>query len=250
MICIGVLSVQKDKPKQTYRFLNPIKSARKHQTQIMVTAAEYMLSEKEISRLPKVCKAALLRRGRRILKANGAQKIFYTDLCKKVFGITENESCGNNNGLSADEVRSAAEFAVRRVGKDALGATLILADGDLSAVSYDFLRDICTSVGNIKILTKNTAKAEKIADRLYGEYGVCTDISSNTESSFLTSGILCDFDKGTVVMPGGIIIDGTEEELDLCGYEVDKEEILYYLKENGVKLKLKYLLSGKKRLTI
>lgn len=229
--------------------LKPVKICGEYDdSPIKIIAAEFAYTEEEIMHLPKFYYRYLCRKGTKKLISSGAEQVFYTRCCEtKLGGNVDTDATGR--GIPPECFTDAVNFAAEYIGKSALKGCVCIKDRNLSLVSYHMLANICCRVRYIKILTDNITAAEKIAESLCDEYGILPEVLPYTETVPLSAALTADVDNGVIRLGKGIVIDKAEAELDLHGYDVEKKQVLAYIKEKGIKIKYKTLLSGKNRLT-
>lgn len=245
MICIGILSERKKKTGIVKKLFKPVELCGVFEDSIRLAAAEFVYTAEEISKLPRFYYRFLCEIGMRKLKKAGAEKVFLTKGCEADYNCCDFE----DSGIPTERFGDAVCFAADYIGSEALKGTACIKDRELSLTDYHTLSAICRKVRYIKILTDNIATAEKTAEKLYDEYGVFPEILEYSEKVPNDALLTADADNRTIRLGRGITIDGAEAELDLHGYDADKQKILAYIKEKGVKLKYKSWLAGKNRLT-
>ena len=248
MICIGILSVRKEKAGLLRKVFFPVSVKDRFQTEVCVIVAELAFTADEIQCMTEKRRAMLNIRAVQFLKKSGADEVIYTKSCTAAFGVKE-ERMYTGEGIPKERFAECLDFAMSKIGIDSIKQSVYIRDSKMTAINYGILEVICQKVRYINLLTENTEEAENIGERLYKEYGVYPEIQSIDCKIPASAVIAADADKGIIRIGQNYIIDGIERELDLHGYDVDVNAALECMGEEKDKLSFKSWLSGKKRLT-
>lgn len=112
---------------------------------------------------------------------------------------------------------------------------LLIKDRDLTAVDTEFLSEVCMTVKSITLQTENGEKANKIADGLLYDLGICVDVTADNTKD--RTSMMIDADEGCVRV-ADLVADGVLYDANCGGYDIDIGEVIYALGyDPGFKIK-------------
>lgn len=215
-----------------------------------LTAVQLPYTLEQLGAVSEKKRQAAIRRGCDILLSYGVNRAVYTAGLKQIYTPADAE---NIQILQSGELfyRLLPDL-VRRLAKKCqvsrLSARLGISDAGLGRITQRLMNELCYDARYIQLYTSNLAQGEELSAMFSDEFGIPVTVSQ--PESFHRCDILIDLDNRRVRVGRDLVVDGLELDFEVGGYEVDTMEI-----GNGLDIpigadRIRYCLSGKKKLTL
>lgn len=200
------------------------------------------ISEKK--RLAAMCRAS------DILLSHGVNRAVYTVGIKQFFDSAAAQGLRIVQG--GDLFYYFIPDIVRRLSEkccmNKLSTRLGISDAGLGRISRRLMRELCYDARYIQLYTSDIEQGEALSALFSDEFGMPVTVSQS--GNLNKCDILIDLDNRRIRVGRDLVVDGLELDFAVGGYEVDTMEIGNCLDVPLPVDKIRYCLSGKKRLTL
>lgn len=249
MKVLGIITAPEKNKGITERLLHPIIIKEETNAERKYIAAELSISTDRLADIGRHRLKKMILKADRLLKNRGAAGVVLTNQCKSKLldridelPIEFERSCV----IPASKMEECLAFVLTKITKVTSFSSAVLFDRELCVVDKGLLEKVCQAVKQISLYTCCTAKAEKLAEFMYREYGVCMFVGEyNDLTARKKAHILIDIDNARV-RAGDFVVDGAEFISDIGEYELDGAEAAAVLgEENNMRIKC-WLSGGRK----
>ena len=241
MISVGIVSVQKRKGILSDLGAKNLEVKKSFGDEIVFIPVEVRSVFSETSTIGKLILKGRIKSAERILAQMGVNIITHTgkrniDVCCK-------------RGIPSDELLNCFAICMKKYGVKSNKRKLIIIDKKLDFADANALSKLCLYAQNILLKTERIAEAEKMAEKIFIEFGVWIEVEEHSRK-FKTgpSSMLIDADKG-IIRVADLIVDGIDYGIDFGNYKINTQEVTEKIKKLN-KLQIKYLKSGSNLLKI
>lgn len=242
MISVGIVSVQKKRRSLIDFGMKNITLKEKFGDEVLFIPIEVCSAFSSSSAIGKAVLKKRIRIAERMLKDLGVNIITRTNDCNDIDEIENDTSC-SENGIPLDELLNCFIFCMKKCGIKSVKNKLIINDRQLIFADIYSISSVCLYAKNILLKTDFTEEAEKIAEKIFFEFGVWIEIEQY-EKDFKASPstMLIDADRG-IIRVADMIIDGVDYGIDCRNYNINIQDVLNKIKKIN-KIQIKNMKSG------
>ncbi len=241
MAAIGIISVHEKKASALDRLMSRVKIKEAFGSCPEYIVAEVSCSASDILKMSRKRREKLLCKARKFLFSSGATAALPSAECRAV-GLCDTEYARSFK-IPPSRIFECFMFCRKKMGDIDLFKELHIFDKELTAFDYEKLSALCTSVRQLVLHTDKTAEADRLAQRLFAEYGIFVKISSRPADADRIFYSIIDADCG-IVRIGDFRIDGAEFISNSGIYNLDAAQEAAILGDS-VNFEVRNWLSGK-----
>ncbi len=216
----------------------------------LLTAVQLPYTLYQLKTVSEKKRTIALRRACDILISQGISRAVYTKEMKQIFSPRDavNIQILQEGELFYHFLPGVLRRLTKKYQLDRLSARLGISDTGLSLMTQRLMNELRYDARYMQLYTSNIEQGEDLSVRFSDEFGVPVTVAQTENMQYCD--ILIDLDKKKLRIGRDLVVDDFELDFDVGGYDVNTMEIA-----NGLDIpietdRIRYCLSGKKKLTL
>lgn len=247
MICVGILTVRREKTGLWKKLRMPISLREVFHTQVKVIVAEISLTEEECRRMPRWILRWMYRMGICFLQKNGCDAVAPDEICALSFGIKDGACQGIYREIPTERFLTCFSN-LKNMNKNPIPRHAYIRCSYKSFPNEGLLERLCSQIDAWTFCIEDEKRFCDFAELLCTDYGIYPDVCAK-DCPVPDDALFFDLDGKSLRIDAERMADGMEVALDLHGYRVNQDAFFKALPLPWEKLVFQSWTKGKKRLT-